>query len=149
VIPLPVQSARQSQVDQDAGFTLIELLVVMIIIGILASIAIPTFLHQRQNAIGAGQIADLRSVADEVESFYVNQEGYPTLLTQANSQVTLSSPAATDDQRVTVGNSIEYTVTLAGDAYCHKAHNPKAAQDRIWVSDAGGIQPMSVTVCPF
>ena len=136
--------------DLDAGFTLIELLVVMIIIGILASIAIPTFLHQRQNAIGSGQIADLRSVADEVEAFNVNQDGYPTLLTQASSQVTLSSPLATDDQRVTVGNSIQYSLRpITLDAYCLKAHNPKAAGDRIWISDAGGIQPPTVTVCPF
>ena len=147
---MPVQNAAQSQVDKDAGFTLIELLVVMIIIGILASIAIPTFLHQRQNAIGAGQIADLRSVADEVEAFYVNQDGYPTLLTQASSQVTLSSPFATDDQRVTVGNKIEYTLDpVTQAAYCLKASNTKAAQPRFWVSDAGGLQPPTVTVCPF
>ena len=50
---------RKSAEEKDQGFTLIELLVVIIIIGILAAIAIPVFLNQRQK----GYKADMKSVA--------------------------------------------------------------------------------------
>ena len=139
--------------DQDAGFTLIELLVVMIIIGILAAIAVPTFLNQRRNAVATSQVADLRSVADEVEGFYVNNEEYPTTFVQSGAQVTITSSLGTGAQRVTVGNDMTYTpdslVPASATAYCIIAHNPKAAGDRVWVSNGGGVQPPSVTSCPF
>src|SRR3954463_8473770 len=70
---------RKAMDENESGFTLIELLVVMIIIGILAAIAIPVFLNQRKNAVDASYKSDLRTVANEMESYYTDNEIYPAV----------------------------------------------------------------------
>ena len=67
---------RKAQEEGESGFTLIELLVVIIIIGILAAIAIPVFLNQRQKGYDAGIKSDLDNAATAEETYLTDNNAY-------------------------------------------------------------------------
>jgi prepilin-type N-terminal cleavage/methylation domain-containing protein len=88
--------------NRRAGFTLIELLIVVVIIGILASIAIPKFASTKERAYIAKMKGDLRNLATAQEAYNSDNQVYyggalpnPVLAYSPSSGTTITIVSAT------------------------------------------------------
>jgi type IV pilus assembly protein PilA len=108
---------RKSAEEKDQGFTLIELLVVIIIIGILAAIAIPVFLNQRQKGYKADMKSVVKNGATAIESAATETNGNYSTLTLASMEAEgFHFDATTQDADVSV-SATEYCVAVADNRY--------------------------------
>lgn len=65
------------RVKARGAFTLIELLIVVAIIGMLATIAVPSFLEAQVRGKTARVQSDMRTTAMALEIYYVDNDAYP------------------------------------------------------------------------
>ena len=121
--------------ENEKGFTLIELLVVILIIGILAAIAIPSFLNQKTKATDASAKELARTAQTAAETYSTDHNGSYTGLTPAvlkGVEPTILTAAGNNNAFLSAA-----TPTTAGDGYTVTADSPSGNTFTI-IRDATG-----------
>lgn len=140
---------------REQGFTLIELLIVILIIAILAAIAIPVFLRQREKGWESQVKSALKNAATAIESYatetggnFAGVAGADSDLPAGSYQVLLSNGfRKPSDVRVEIA-------TKDGDTqYCVTATHTILASSNVWQkatynSSAGTPSPNNSDDCP-
>lgn len=127
-----IREVMDKRQNGEKGFTLIELLVVIIIIGILAAIAIPAFLNQRQKAWASQVESDLKNAAIAAESYAVGNNGSYADLNY--DKLEENGFNKTEDVEITVSG-----VSAAGYTLVGKNTNLDATRTFTYTSDSGKI----------
>ncbi|MCI6694409.1 MAG: type II secretion system GspH family protein, partial [Campylobacter sp.] len=92
------------------GFTMIELIFVIVILGILASVAIPRLAATREDAEISAAVANLRTLVSDATAYYTAKGEFGNVtwkdLTNVPLQKGEKSPIAATDQANTAGANL-------------------------------------------
>jgi type IV pilus assembly protein PilA len=121
---------RQRSGDE-GGFTLIELLVVILIIGILAAIAIPSFLNQKSKANDAAAKSQVRTMQTAMETYSTDHNGTYVGATLAELQAI--EPTLKDKST----SEAKETKTLSATGYEVESESP-ATKDKFIIKVTNG-----------
>lgn len=132
-----------SRAGGEDGFTLIELVVVVLILGVLAAIALPSFAGHRDAGWEVTVQSDLRNTAAVVEDYFAVHGAYPAERTYTVAAADLGGGARL---RLSPGTQVAL-VHLPGSAFCLEGRHSGVPAERYSYSSQEG-RVLSDVACP-
>jgi type IV pilus assembly protein PilA len=131
----------RARVQDEKGFTLIELLVVILIIGILAAIALPAFLNQREKAQDSEAKTGARTAQTALETLYTDEQDYTDGAgSPANARMLEIEPALgqLEDRVDIAADASTYTITVTSKGSSAREWSIARAADGTVTRDCTG-----------
>ena len=109
------------------GFTMIELIFVIVILGILASVAIPRLAATREDAEISAAVANLRTLVSDASAYYTVKGSFNTTGSTAAKWSEITSVPL--GSATSTGATSEASLKIGGDSDCIKVKLVEKATD--------------------
>jgi prepilin-type N-terminal cleavage/methylation domain-containing protein len=122
----------------EEGFTLIELMIVLLILGILVSISVPSYLNFRIRAYQTAAQANVRSALPAAEAYYQDSSG-------GNGSYNALAGATLRTEAPGVAPTVKGGYNAAKDGYC--VQDTQTGYSYYYTGGNGGSQILTAGTC--